>query len=243
MNEQPAPRDRHGGETLDAMSAAPRYNAWQIEVLRPWIGRRILEIGSGIGNMTRELRALNPELLVATDLDPAYRQRLAAQYPADPVVRVESVELPLPDIAERFRAERFDTAIALNVVEHIEDDFGAVRSMAEAVMPGGHVLVLVPALQSIYGAMDEALGHYRRYDKARLRSVLESAGLDVAMLVWFNRAGVLGWWWRGKVRGRADIPASSARMFDRLVPLLRHERLLPLPFGQSVIGVGHRPVG
>jgi SAM-dependent methyltransferase len=243
MSHPEAPRDRHGGETLDAMAAAPRYNAWQIDVLRPWIGRRILEIGSGIGNITRELRALDPELLVATDLDPAYRQRLMTQYSADPVVRVESVELPLPNIAARFAAERFDTAIALNVVEHIEDHVGAVRSMAEAVQPGGHVVILVPALQAIYGAMDTALGHFRRYDKRQLRSVLDAAGLEVVHLSWFNRVGVLGWWWRGRVRGLADIPASSAATFDRLVPLLRQERWLPLPFGQSVIGIGRRKVG
>lgn len=240
MTQTPMPRDVHGGETLDAMAAAPRYNAWQVEILRPFIGRRILEIGSGIGNITRELRRLDPELLMATDLDPAYRQRVAEQYANDPVVRVESVELPQANIADRFAAERFDTSIALNVVEHIEDDFGAVRSMAEAVVPGGHVLILVPAMQSIYGAMDKALGHYRRYDKERLGKVLTSAGLEVRMLRWFNRAGVLGWWWRGRVRGLADIPSSSARMFDSLVPLLRHERLVPLPFGQSVIGVGRR---
>jgi hypothetical protein len=153
------------------------------------------------------------------------------------------VELPLEGIATRFAAERFDTAIALNVVEHIAEDFGAVRSMAEAVVPGGHVLILVPALQSIYGAMDTALGHYRRYNKDRLRAVLTGAGLEVVMLRWFNRAGVLGWWWRGKVRGLSDIPVRSAGAFDRLVPLLRHERLLPLPFGQSVIGVGRRVPG
>lgn len=243
MTQQPMPRDVHGGETLEALAAAPRYNAWQVELLRPWIGRRILEIGSGIGNITRELRQQGPELLMATDLDSAYRERIMAQYQGDPVVRVESVELPLPDIATRFAAERFDTSIALNVVEHIEDDFGAVRSMAEAVVPGGHVLILVPAMQSIYGAMDTALGHFRRYDKQRLRSVLTAAGLEVVMLRWFNRAGVLGWWWRGRVRGRSDIPASSAAMFDKVVPLLRHERLLPLPFGQSVIGVGRRIAG
>jgi SAM-dependent methyltransferase len=240
MTAPQLPADRHGGETLEALAAAPRYNAWQIEVLRPWIGKRILEIGSGIGNMTRELRATGPELLVATDLDPAYRERVRVQYATDPVVRVESVELPLAGIEQRYAADRLDTAIALNVVEHIEDHVGAVRSMGEAVQPGGHVVILVPALQAIYGAMDAALGHHRRYNKAMLERVLREAGLEVVHLRWFNRVGVLGWWWRGKVLGRADIPASAAGAFDKLVPLLRHERLVPLPFGQSVIGIGRR---
>lgn len=237
---QQQPSDRHGGETLEAMSVAHRYNAWQVDILRPWIGRRVLEIGSGIGNITNELLRLDPELLIATDLDPVYRDRVAQRFASSSVLRVESVELPLPGIAERFATDRLDTAIALNVVEHIEDHVGAVQSMGQALQPGGHVVILVPALQSIYGAMDVALGHYRRYDKQLLRSVLEAAGLEVVHTSWFNRAGVLGWWWLGKVRGRADIPASSAAAFDRLVPLLKQERLMPLPFGQSVIGIGRR---
>ena len=240
MTEQLAPRDTHGSETLDAMARAPRYNAWQVRVLRKWIGRRIIEIGAGLGNISTELRRLDPELLVVTDIDPAYRASLARKFEGDPKVRVESLTLPETGVAGRFAADRFDTAIALNVVEHIEDDFGTVRSMAELVVPGGHVVILVPALQAIYGAMDTALGHFRRYDKQRLRSLLEAADLDVEHLAWFNRAGVPGWWWHGRVRGRADIPPAGARAFDALVPLLQYEWLLPLPFGQSVIGIGRK---
>ncbi len=240
MTEPLVPRDPHGSETLDTMSLAPRYHAWQVNVLRRWIGRRVIEIGAGVGNISAELRRLDPDLLVVTDVDPAYRASLRQRFGDDPSVRVEALGLPDPDVGSRFGPHRLDTAIALNVVEHIEDDYGTVRGMADAIEPGGRVIILVPALQAIYGAMDEALGHFRRYDKARLRSLLESADLDVEELAWFNRAGVPGWWWHGKVRRRATIPPGGARAFDSLVPILQHEWLLPLPFGQSVIGVGRK---
>lgn len=240
MTEPLVPRDTHGSETLDAMARAPRYNAWQVRVLRKWIGKRVLEIGAGLGNISVELRQLDPELLVVTDVDPAYRASLSRRFEGDPSVRVEPLTLPEPGVHGRFATDRFDTAIALNVVEHIEDDYGTVRSMAEAIAPGGRVVILVPALPAIYGAMDAALGHFRRYDKQRLQSVLATAGLEIEELAWFNRAGVPGWWWHGKVRGLAAIPPAGARAFDRLVPLLQHEWLLPLPFGQSVIGVGRK---
>lgn len=242
MTEPLKVRDPHGHLTLDAMSGAPRYNKWQIDVLRRWIGTRILEIGSGIGNISTKLRNLDPELLVLTDIDPAYLAKLVPRFASDPVVRVEQLTLPLPDAAARFGNDQFDTVLALNVVEHIEDDYGTVRSMADAVAPGGHVLILVPALAGIYGEIDKALGHFRRYDKPRLRHLLESAGLEVEELTWFNRVGVLGWWFQGRVLGNAEIPESGARVFDRLVPLLRYEWLLPLPFGQSVIGIGRKPL-
>ncbi|HRP07202.1 MAG TPA: hypothetical protein PLL69_01825, partial [Gemmatimonadales bacterium] len=139
-------------------------------------------------------------------------------------------------------SERLDTAIALNVVEHIEDDVGAVRSMADSLVPGGRVVILVPALQWIYGRMDEELGHFRRYNKELLGGVLERAGLQVEALFWFNRAGVIPWWWRGKVLRKPALDGGGIAMFNRLVPLFRMERFVPLPFGQSVIGIGRRAV-
>lgn len=243
MNQWPGPADVHGGATLDALAVAHRYNAWQVDLLAPYIGRRVIEVGSGIGNISAQLLARGPEHLLLTDMDEAYRQTLRHKFGADPRVAVGELQLPAPDAATRFATDRFDTAIALNVVEHIEDDLGAVRSMRDALVPGGRVLVLVPAMQSIYGKMDEALGHFRRYTRASLVELFRKAELEVEHSTWFNRAGVPGWWLHGKVRGRADVPAGGVRLFDSLVPLFRLERFVPLPFGQSVIAIGRKPAG
>jgi SAM-dependent methyltransferase len=237
----PGPEDVHGGATLDTLAAADRYNAWQVDLLRPHIGRRVIEIGSGIGNISAQLLRLDLDRLLLTDMDEAYRQTLRTRFGADPRVTVDQLHLPAPDARVRFAEERFDTAIALNVVEHIEDDLGAVRTMRDALVPGGRVVVLVPAMQAIYGKMDEALGHFRRYTRASLVDLFRRADLTVEHSTWFNRAGVPGWWWHGKVRGRADVPAGGVRLFDSLVPLFRLERFLPLPFGQSVIAIGRTP--
>ena len=240
MDTASQPRDAVGSDTLAALADADNYNAWQVAEVRSYLGKRIIEIGSGIGNISRQLHGTNPERLILTDLDPWYRDRLSERFHADPRVAITELILPSADAGSRFGDEMLDTALAFNVIEHIEDDVGAVQTMADTLQPGGRVIILVPALQAIYGRMDEELGHYRRYDKGSLGALLESAGLQVQMLRWFNRAVVIPWWWRGKVMRRPALDAGGIDLFDRLVPLFRLERFLPLPFGQSVIGVGRR---
>ena len=235
------PCDYAGAETLEILAEAPRYNRWQFDMVAPWLGRRILEVGAGIGNMSEQFLESRPDLLVATDTDEFYRARLAERFAGRPEVVVEALSMPDGSAGPRFAEYRLDTVIATNVVEHIEDDLGTVRTMRSLLVPGGRAVILVPALQSIYGTLDRELGHYRRYSPARLRLLLERAGLQVEQFRWFNRVGVFGWWFNGRVRGVSRIPLDQLRTFDRLVPLLRLERFLPLPFGQSLIAVGRVP--
>jgi SAM-dependent methyltransferase len=238
MPEPARPGDEAGAETLEIMSAAPRYNQWMFDAIAPFVGRRVLEVGSGIGNMSEYLLAGGCERLILTDLDPFYRERLAARFAGRPEIRIDELRLPDPTAAARFGAERIDTIVALNVVEHIEDDVGALRTMREILAPGGRIVILVPALQAIYGEMDRELGHFRRYGKTSLAEAFRRAGFQARELVWFNRVGVAGWWFNGRVRKVTRIPLDQLKRFDAMVPWLRLERFLPLPFGQSVIGVG-----
>jgi SAM-dependent methyltransferase len=236
-----APGDHAGAETLELLAEAPRYNRWQFETVAPYLGKRILEVGAGIGNMSEQFLEGGPELLVATDTDPYYRSRLAERFAQRPDVVVESLSMPDPAAGERFAQYRLDTVIATNVVEHIEDDLGTVVTMRRVLAPGGRAIILVPALQAIYGELDRELGHFRRYNPARLRDLLQRAGLRVEAMRWFNRAGLFGWWFNGRIRRTRRIPLEQLRAFDRLVPLLRLERFLPVPFGQSLIAVGRAP--
>lgn len=240
MNSGVSPRDASGLRTLEIVSEAPRYNAWMYETIAPWIGRRVLEVGSGIGNMSEQLLRAKPEHLVLTDIDPWYQEQVRERFGSRPEVRVEGLKLPDRSVAARFCTDRLDTVVALNVVEHIEDDVEAVRSMAEIVTPGGRVVILVPAMPALYGEMDRELGHCRRYSKRSLARVITAAGLRIERLTWFSRLSVVGWWFNGRVRRQRFIPVRQLRILNAMVPLLRMERFLPLPFGLSLIAVGTR---
>ena len=238
MSEPLVPGDEAGAETLEIMSAAPRYNAWQYEVIARWIGRRVIEVGSGIGNMSAHLLSSPRDLLLLTDTDAWYRSELAKRFAGRPEVVIDSLTLPDPDAPARLAGHRLDTAVALNVVEHIEDDVGTLETLRRIVTPGGRVVILVPAMDELYGSLDRELGHFRRYTRRRLKTAFEQAGLVVIHMQWFNRVGTIGWWLNSRVRMARRIPIDQLKMFDSLVPLLRFERFLPLPFGQSLIAVG-----
>src|SRR5881296_1444642 len=231
------PGDLVGAATLERMATAPRYNRWMFERLRPWIGRRVLEIGAGIGNMSAFLA--DRERLILTDTEAVYLARLRERFAGRPAIKVAPLRLPGFDPA--LAAERLDTVVCLNVLEHVENDGASLRAMRDLLAPGGRLVLLVPALRALYGTLDEALGHFRRYVPAELREKLGDAGFRVRHVEYFNLAGVPGWWFTGRVLRRRLIPTGALRWYEALVPLFRLERFLPWRVGQSLIAVGEVP--
>jgi SAM-dependent methyltransferase len=237
MSSSPEPRDHVGAQTLERLAAAPHYNRWMFDRLRPWIGQRVLEVGSGIGNLSAFLQ--DRERVVLTDTEPWYLERLRERFGGRANIDVQRLYLPVMDGA--LAAERFDTVICLNVLEHIADDHASLVLMRRLLQPAGRLVLLVPALRALYGTLDEALGHYRRYGRAELAAKFGSAGLSTRHLEYFNLAGLPGWWFVGRVLRRRLIPSASLRWYDALVPLFRLERLLPWRVGQSLIAIGEAP--
>lgn len=227
--------DEVGAATLERMAGAPAYNRWMYDRLAPWIGNRILEIGSGIGNMSQFF--IGRERVVLTDTDAAYREALKRRFDR-PGLTVS--ELALPDVPPSLTDERFDTIICLNVLEHIRDDVASLVAMRDMLQEAGHLVLLVPALPAIYGSLDRMLGHYRRYTPKVLRQRYQEAGLEVRHMEWFNLAGIPGWWLTGRVLRRRMIPSGPLALYDKLVPLFRLERHLPFRVGQSLIAIGGR---
>ena len=232
------PADEAGAETLEIMQAAPRYNRWQYSRVAPYLGKRICEVGSGIGNMSALILGRAPELLVLTDTDSYYREALRRQFAAYNEVVVEELTLPDPAAGARFQGHGLDTVVALNVIEHIEEDLETVRSIAAMLRPWGRAVILVPALPGLFGSLDRELGHQRRYTRQSVSRLMQNAGFQVERTFYFNLVGTLGWWINARLRKALRIPVEQLRHFDRLVPVLRVEDRVPLPLGQSVIAIG-----
>ena len=226
--------DATGAETLERLAEAPRFNRWMFDRVRPWVGDRVLEIGSGIGNLSQFL--VDRASVVLTDTAPEYLERLRERFGHMP--RVEVMRLYLPHVEEPLARRRFDTIVCLNVLEHVVDDALSLAAITALLERGGRLILLVPALPGLYGSLDRALGHVRRYTSRELRTKFGHAGLRVRHLEYFNLAGLPGWWLAGRVLRREIIPAASLRWFDALVPLFRLERFLPWRLGQSLIAIG-----
>jgi glycosyltransferase involved in cell wall biosynthesis len=231
-------REDAGFTTLRRVEVLRRYNRFMWGLLEPYVGRHILEIGSGTGLLTRYLAGRGR--LTATDLDRDYVELLGRMFAGHPNVDVR--QLDLAHLAEDGIARAaYDTVICSNVLEHIEDDAGALRAMRDVLAPGGRVVLVVPAIKALYGEIDRAIHHYRRYSREEIATKLQTAGLDVEHLSAFNMLGVPGWWLNSVVLRRRSVPGIQAKINDRLVPVLRLERLIGPPVGMSFLAVGRVP--
>ena len=222
----------------DILRQAHNYNRWLFESVEPALGRRVLDIGSGFGNVTRLL--LDRELVVGIDVEPHYVEHLEAAFAAADNFEAHCCDLTSHD-SDFLMEKKLDSATCLNVLEHIEDDVGFLRRIHEILLPGSGLGLLVPALQVLYGSMDRADLHFRRYGRPDLRAKLEQAGFEVEDLRFLNRLGAIGWFVNGRILRREIIPAGQLGFYEKIIPWMRRaETLLPLPFGQSLVAIARK---
>ncbi len=230
-----------GLETLQSMRLARRYNRWVIGRIAPFIGDRVLEAGAGIGNLTAHL--LDRELIVAADDNSDYLERLAANFANNPNVQFTALDLENTNELLKLRKHRFDTIVCVNVIEHLKPDEGVLRNFFEILEPGGRAIILAPQGRWLYGSIDRALGHHRRYLRAEMRQKMERAGFKIDEIFGLNRIAPPFWFINGRVLRRTSVPGAQVRFFDRLVPLVKiFDRLLPLP-PLSIIAIGRKGQG
>jgi glycosyltransferase involved in cell wall biosynthesis len=228
-----------GAKTLHALSAAPRFNRWMADTIRPYVGERVLEIGSGIGNLSRALLP-GKKRYVATDINPEHLARLAARFPHRMNLEAHFCDLTRPSDFERF-SNSMDTVICLNVLEHVEDDPMGLANIYSALDRGGRAIVLVPEGQSVFGTIDVALGHFRRYSEEELSKKMEAAGFQVERVLRFNRVSRFPWYVSGRILKRTSLDWNQMQVYDRMVWLWR--RIDPfLPWKPtSIIGIARKP--
>lgn len=235
-------RDRfnvdRAGASSEAMAGALNYFRWQLDAVASHLGARVLEIGCGAGGLTRVL--LGRAQVVSVDADPALIERLRLRLRGHPGWVGVVADLTDPAFGERVAARGCDSAIAFNVIEHIEDDTAALAALRGVLPPGGRAAILVPAHAALYGAFDAAVGHHRRYALEELRHKATRAGLRVDRCFYFNALGALGWFVNYRLlRVRRVDRATSVQvgLFDRyVVPVARRlESRFPPRFGLSAV--------
>lgn len=229
-----------GVRELETMSLAVNYHRWTYDVARPFLGQRVLEVGGGLGSFTQLL--LDRERVVTIDNDPDCTAHLRNRFDSQGHVGVLDADILDPALSEALQAERLDTAVCINVLEHIEDDYAALRGIYRTLQPGGQLILLVPAHPQLYGTLDEVVGHFRRYTRAEGREKLCAAGFTPLRCHYFNSVGAAGRYVIGRVRQQQETGQSQVRFYDRyVVPLLaRAENVVTPPFGQSLVVVGRK---
>jgi SAM-dependent methyltransferase len=233
--------DPTGFETLEIFSGTSAINLWLYDKIKKFAFGRILEIGSGIGNISAYLLKDNSHVSLS-DLRPEYCRLLQNKFGTDlHLQKVYELDLSLSDFELKYpdMLGKFDTVFALNVIEHIEKDFIAIENAKSLLRPGGKFVVLVPAGQILFNDLDRELGHYKRYSKAGLKNKIKTAGFEINYCRYFNAAGIFGWWLSGNLLHEKVISSPKLNLFNRLVPVFRMLDWLITPFaGVSVISVG-----
>jgi glycosyltransferase involved in cell wall biosynthesis len=224
-------------QSFQRMKKLHRYNQWIFSKFHPYLGRRVLEIGSGIGNITKYL--LDRDFVIATDVEPRYLTLLKNTFGQYRKFMIENFDISSSD-GERYRPYHIDSVICFNVLEHIEKDEKALENIFNILEPGGRLLLFAPSHRWLYGSLDQHLGHHRRYGKEELKRKLEDAGFNVILLKHFNRIGILGWFLNSKILRRKRLPSLQLRVYNLLVPLSKMADLLPLPFGTSLLAIAKR---
>jgi SAM-dependent methyltransferase len=153
---------------------------------------------------------------------------------------VERLDLDHDDALELVNHE-FDTILCINVLEHTSDDAAALRRANQLLMPGGRIIIFVPAGKDLFGTLDRGIGHQRRYERDELISMLQAAGFEVEDAVYQNRIAKLAWRLNSTLFKRNALPAAQSKIFDRLVPLLKALDGDRPKSGLSLIAIGKKP--
>ncbi|MBZ5611407.1 MAG: glycosyltransferase [Acidobacteriia bacterium] len=225
----------YGRAFLNNLTGTPQYLSWLTSVLRPHLGDTVLELGAGIGNICGRLMGRRL-LYVAAEKDPVYLHALNNRFLRTPNVSVLRLD---PERGEDFEnaGGPFDTILSVNVLEDLDHPEGAIGSAASMLKKGGSMVVLVPQGPALFGSLDRALGHRRRFSQADLRALLARHGLAVKQMYQLNKIGTPGWWLYGKVLRRKHINKLMLKIFDKTVWIWRRiDGLLPWR-GLSLIAV------
>jgi SAM-dependent methyltransferase len=227
--------------TLTLLEKAPAYHQWIFEKIRPWLGKNILEVGCGIGNLTGLL--LSHGRVIVSDINEDYLRIVEDKFRGHSNLK----DVLLWDVRQETPKNlcgTIDTIVCSNVLEHVENDDSVLKNFYQLLPIRGRLIVLVPALKMLYNVLDQELGHFRRYGRKELTQKFTLNGFKVSYLKFFNLFGIFGWFVNGTLLRKRLLPAGQITIFNKMTPFfIWMEKVIPTLVGQSLIAVGERLKG
>lgn len=233
----------YSGRDLEAMSFASNYHCWILELFRPYLGARVVEVGAGTGSFSELLLRSEPETLTLVEPSSMYRQLVERMGKLSSASRVQTHNSTFSSVAGRIRDEaRPDSIVYVNVLEHVIDDEAELTMAHATLSSGGRLFIFVPALSWLYGSFDEMVGHHRRYSRRELESKIERSGFCVLKSIYFDLAGIAPWWLKYRLLRSRRMEPEAVRFYDRFcVPWLKRvETLASPPIGKNLLLVAER---
>jgi SAM-dependent methyltransferase len=218
------PEDSVGLETLQLFAKAERFNRWLYDAIAPYCKGDILEIGSGIGNISKFFLEKRNNQVSLSDFRADYCNILKLQFANNAHLNgVFQLNMSIPGFLDKYPQllGQFDTVVALNLIEHIKDDKLAIQNCKKLLRQEGNLVILVPAFQCLYNSLDKELGHFKRYNKKKLSGLLINEEMKVVYNSYFNSVGIVGWWISGSVFKSKIISGRQLNFYNKLVPVFR----------------------
>lgn len=223
-----------GEDTLYRMRLMKNNNKWVFEQIKPYLGNNILEIGSGIGNISKFLAHLNRNLIL-TDINGSYIEYLRHRFIGNPKVRIISHDISSIDLSH-ILPSKIDTVVCINVLEHIKDDDKSLDNIYEILCKSGRLILMVPAIKILYGSLDEKIGHFRRYEKRELVKKLEYKNFAIEKIYYHNLMSAIGWFVTGRILRKKLISSFQVKLLDKFIPFFAEmEKRVKIPFGLALM--------
>ena len=225
----------YSGTELDSLAEAKNYYGWVLKQFEPFLGATVVEAGAGIGTFSEFLASV-PRVKKVIAIEPAAN--------TFPVLEAKFREKPKVEprrgyLSEHYQGLSANAVVAVNVLEHVEDHESFLREAHGATVSGGALLLFVPALPGIFGSLDKAFEHHRRYTRKTLRDVIEKAGWQPRRISYMNFPGIATWFMAGRVMKKTHIAVAEAKTYDRLVvPVIsRIESMIEPPIGSNLVAI------
>ncbi len=225
-------------EVLESNAAAENYHNWLCSMASPYLGDDPLEIGSGMGDYARTWLDWGQPRITLSEADPGRLAHLHRTFDGDSRVRFATVDLDATEPGD------YSSVVSFNVMEHIPDDVAAFNAAYHLLRPGGHFVTLAPAFPALMSEFDRSIGHVRRYTRENMRAKYAGAGFDIVTCRYVNAPGMLAWFLGMRVLKMTPGEGPILRLWDSgVVPVARKvESRVKVPFGQSVLAVGRKPL-
>jgi 2-polyprenyl-3-methyl-5-hydroxy-6-metoxy-1,4-benzoquinol methylase len=234
-------RYQYQGKELDVFARASNWKRYFKSIIKPYIGRSVLEVGAGKGATTIALYDNQCEYWLCSEPDENLRKQideLVSQQKLPACCHTTNKFIHNLDLSHQF-----NTILYIDVLEHIEDDANELFIASQHLEPGGYLVVLSPAYQWLFSDFDHSIGHFRRYERASLLSLTPPA-CNVMRICYLDSVGVLPSL-ANRIFLKQSVPTSKQIDFwDRLVvPMSKIiDPLVGFNFGRSIISTWRKNV-
>lgn len=209
--------------------------------MKKYLGEKVLEVGAGAGTFSRILIDSGVKELLS--LEPSKEMYpYLKDFSKTASIPMETSNSYLEDVKAQIKKGKFNSAVYINVFEHIEDDRAELAHLYEILPKGAHICIFVPANPFLMSKFDKSIGHYRRYTKKELEQKVKEAGFTIELSRKFDFIGVVPWFINFTLLGSMKMQPGAAKTYDKfVVPVARKIESVSQPFfGKNVLLVAKK---